>query len=53
MMQAHGVDNFLFGSDFPMWDHEDELERFNKLELNAEDREKVLYKNAAKLLGLQ
>jgi predicted TIM-barrel fold metal-dependent hydrolase len=50
MMQAHGIDNFLFGSDFPMWDHEDELERFNQLELNAEDREKVLYKNAAALL---
>ena len=53
MIKTHGVDKFLFGSDFPMWDHEDEFERFNKLDLSGENREMVLYKNAERLLGMK
>lgn len=52
MIRKHGVDKFLFGTDFPMWDHEDELSRFNKLPLTEEEREMILYKNAVKLLKL-
>lgn len=52
MMKKHGIEKFLFGSDFPMWDHEDEMKRFNTLELNSSDRDAVLYKNASDLLGL-
>ena len=50
MLKEHGIDKFLFGSDFPMWDHEDEMTRFNKLDLNEEERQKVLYENGAALL---
>ena len=50
MLKEHGIDKFLFGSDFPMWDHEDEMSRFNKLDLNEEERQAVLYDNAAELL---
>ena len=50
MLKEHGVDKFLFGSDFPMWDHEDEMTRFNKLDLNEEERQKILYDNGAALL---
>ena len=28
MIRKHGVDKFLFGTDFPMWNHKQELERF-------------------------
>ena len=28
MIKKHGYKKFLFGSDYPMWDHEDEFERF-------------------------
>ena len=52
MIKTHGVDKFLFGSDFPMWDHEEEFERFNKLDLSGENKDAVLYKNAARLLNL-
>jgi len=51
MIKAHGFEKFLFGSDYPMWDHEDELNRFNRLNLSAEEREAVLYKNAEKMLA--
>ena len=53
MIKTHGVDKFLFGSDFPMWDHEEEFARFNKLDLSGENREMVLWKNAERLLGMK
>ena len=52
IIKLHGVEKFLFGSDFPMWDHQDEFARFNKLDLNEEERELVLWKNAKDLLKL-
>lgn len=52
MILRHGSNKVLWGSDFPMWDHEGELEQFNKLNLNSEDRENILSKNAKQLLGL-
>lgn len=52
IIKKHGYKKFLFGSDFPMWDHEDEFERFNKLDLTSEERDAVLYKNAQRLLGM-
>lgn len=52
MIKAHGADHFLFASDFPMWDHEGEFERFNRLELTENEREAILHKNAERLLGL-
>jgi len=52
MIKLHGYEKMLFGSDFPMWDHEGELERFNKLDLSEEQRDSILYKNAKTLLNL-
>ena len=52
IIKKHGVDKMLFGSDFPMWNHTDELARFNKLDLTEADKEAVLYKNAKELLRL-
>jgi predicted TIM-barrel fold metal-dependent hydrolase len=52
IIRAHGVDLVLFGTDYPMWDHTEELERFMKLDLTDEEREKILWKNAAKLLDI-
>ena len=51
IMAKHGVDKFLFGSDFPMWDHLDEMMRFEQLGLFGEDKDLVLYKNAENLLA--
>ena len=36
-----------------MWDHKEELERFNQLDLTEEEREAILYKNAMKLLNMK
>ena len=52
MIKKHGAKWFLFGSDFPMWDHENEWARFQKFDFTKEELEMVLHKNAEKLLGL-
>ena len=62
-MEADGVDlsvvhaiatnpkQMLFGSDCPWHRPAWELRLLDSLELGPEDRERILWKNAAKLLG--
>lgn len=50
MIEKHGIHRFLFGSDFPMWDHAEELQRFLALGLREEDNRAILYENASQLL---
>jgi len=50
MIRKHGVQKMFFGSDYPMWDHEEELERFLKLDLTEDERKAILYDNADRLL---
>ncbi len=52
LIREHGIEWILFGSDYPMWDHEDEWHRFEQLGLSGSDKDAVLYKNASLLLGL-
>ena len=50
IIKRHGEDKFLFGSDFPMWLASNELKNIEKLDLSEETLEKILFKNAEKLL---
>lgn len=52
IIRAHGADRVLFGTDYPMWLHGEEYERFMQLPLSDAEREKILGLNAAKLLKL-
>lgn len=51
LIRKIGTDRVMWGTDYPMWDAAEELERFNKLPLTAEERELILYKNALRLIG--
>lgn len=47
---AHfGVDHTLFGTDFPMWNPAEELERFFSLGLSEQENRAILYENYARL----
>ena len=48
-----GTDRVLFGVDFPMWDHAEELDRFLALGLDEEANQNVLYNNFARLFRLE
>ena len=47
-----GAERFFFGTDFPMWDAEAELERFNKIPLTESEREMIFSGNIKKLLKI-
>lgn len=40
-----GVSQFFFGTDFPMWRHKEELERFLSLGLDEQSNREILYHN--------
>lgn len=52
LVRTYGVENCFFGSDFPMWSHEDELMRFLKLGFTEEENQKILASNFKEFLGL-
>lgn len=51
-IRRFGAENVLFGSDYPMWDPKEEVERFMRLELSDKEREDILWNNAARLFQL-
>lgn len=53
IIRRHGVEKVLFGTDFPMWGHEDELQRFDRLALTGEERELILGGNAMRLFNME
>lgn len=53
IMRKHGTGKILFGTDYPMWDHKEELDRFLALDLTEKEREDILWKNAAKLYDIK
>ena len=48
----YGIESFFWGTDFPMWDHEEELELFFSLGLSEKQNRMILYENFAKAYGL-
>lgn len=52
-IDSFGKDRVFFGTDFPMWDHEEELKRLYALNLKDDMLERILYKNFAEFYGLE
>lgn len=50
LIRIYGADRFLFGSDFPMWNPKEELERFYALGLTADEEKQILEVNPKKIL---
>lgn len=50
MIREAGVEKFMFGCDFPMWDHLEEMKLFMRLRLTDAEREAVLHGNAERFL---
>lgn len=45
LIYGFGVDKIFFGTDFPMWNHTDELGRFMRLGLSDDENRKILGEN--------
>ena len=53
LVRKYGIENCFFGSDFPMWSHEDELMRFLKLGFTEKENQMILADNFKAFLGLE
>ena len=52
IIRSHGTDKVMFGTDYPMWLPEEDLDLFYQLGLTEQENAQILYGNAARLLGL-
>ena len=52
MIRKLGAKNVLYGTDYPMWNPKEEIERFMQLDLTDEEREDILWNNAARMFQL-
>ena len=50
--RAYGADHVLFATDFPMWNHKTEYERFMQMNLTDEENRLILSENAVRLFGI-
>lgn len=53
IIRNYGVEKCFFGSDFPMWSHEDELERFLALGLTEDENRRILADNFKEYMNVK
>ena len=53
LIKKFGADKVLFGTDYPMWDYEKEIESFLSLGLDESEISSILSMNAKKLFNLE
>lgn len=51
IIRRYGADRVLYGTDYPMWSPEKEIEHFMKLDLTDEERRVILCENAERLFN--
>ena len=52
-IEYYGIDNVMYGTDYPCWDPATALALLDELKLSKADQEKLFYSNARRILGLR
>ncbi|MDD6289179.1 MAG: amidohydrolase family protein, partial [Eggerthellales bacterium] len=52
LIDLYGTDRLMFGSDYPSWDPQQELDRTRALGYGLEDFQKLTWHNAERFLGI-
>lgn len=52
LMRVWSSDRVLFGTDYPLWPQQPDIDRLLSLDLTDDDYEKIFWKNTAELFGL-
>ena len=50
-IHGYGAERILFGTDFPLWNPEQEVASFKRLDLSDYEFERIAYKNALEILN--
>lgn len=53
LIEGYGPDKLMFGTDYPLWVMEQELERFFRLPLSEDQRRQILFGTFSRLFGVQ
>ena len=53
LIEHFGTDRVLFGADFPMWDHTNELQVFLSLGFDRGTNQRILHDNFCTLMGIE
>lgn len=51
-IDMYGAERFVYGSDYPLWDPVEEMERFMRLRITDDQREQIFHKTAEYLLKM-
>jgi len=49
----YGIDNVMYGTDYPCWEPKETLRLLDELNLSAGDKQKLFYDNARRILNLR
>lgn len=52
LILKYGTKRVFFGTDYPMWEPKEEIDRFMEIDLTTEEREDILYNNASRLFRI-
>jgi aminocarboxymuconate-semialdehyde decarboxylase len=52
-IEYFGIDNVMYGTDYPCWDPATALALLAEIEMSKENQEKLFYGNARRILGLR
>ena len=52
-IEYYGIDNVMYGTDYPCWEPAQALKLIDELKLSAADKQKLFYDNARRILGLR
>jgi len=52
-IEYYGIDHVMYGTDYPCWDPATALALLDQLDLSKEDRQKLFYDNARRILNLR
>ena len=52
-IEYYGIDNVMYGTDYPCWDPATALKLLAEIDLSEADKRKLFYDNARRILGLR
>jgi len=52
-IEYYGIDNVMYGTDYPCWDPATCLKLIDQIELPQAEKQKLFYDNARRILGLR